>query len=63
MCAVVGTRTDYELRETFDKLDKFDIGFFQNRWVGCYVALAFVGRLKAGVAVVWCLLVRPYCTM
>jgi len=30
VCAIVGTRTDYELRETFSKLDRFDISFFQN---------------------------------
>ncbi len=33
VCAVIGTRTDLELRRTFANLDKFDIGFFQNRCV------------------------------
>mmetsp|Transcript_39015 Transcript_39015/g.86806 ORF Transcript_39015/g.86806 Transcript_39015/m.86806 type:complete len:863 (-) Transcript_39015:1327-3915(-) len=28
--AIIGTRTDMELRELFSKLDQFDIGFFNN---------------------------------
>jgi hypothetical protein len=27
---VIGTKTDAELRQTFDTLDKVDIGLFQN---------------------------------
>lgn len=30
VCAVIGTKTDAELRETFATLDKVDIGLFQN---------------------------------
>lgn len=30
MCAIVATRTDVELRDMFNRLDQYDVGFFQN---------------------------------